>query len=164
MSLAEALLPEFDHEMQGVRRLLELTPDDKLGWRAGESLNTIGWVANHLAEIPGWVGGTIQADSWDIASEAGQSAPTPTPDSASAIVELFDQNVVAARETLAATDDATFAQPWSLVEGDKTLMTMPKCAVIRTWVLNHAIHHRAHLSVYLRLCGVEVPQMYGAGG
>jgi uncharacterized damage-inducible protein DinB len=164
MSIVESLLPEFDMEMAGTRRTLERVPDDKLDWKAHEKSNTIGWVACHLAEIVGWVEGTLSHDSWDVNPVDGEPYKSPKLGSRQEILDLFDANVAAARKRIAETPDGEFAKSWSLLSKGETLITMSKLGVIRTWVLNHTIHHRAHLCVYLRLNDIPVPALYGPSG
>ena len=164
MTIAESILPEFDIEMAGTRRTLERVPDEKLDWKAHETSNSIGWVACHLAEIVGWVEGTLTQDSWDINPPGGEPYKTPQFSSCQAILDLFDSNVANARKRIAATHDDEFSKPWSLLSAGEPLITMPKLGVIRTWVLNHSIHHRAHLCVYLRLNDIPVPALYGPSG
>ncbi|MEM8945148.1 MAG: DinB family protein [Planctomycetota bacterium] len=161
MSLGTAMLPEFDHEMTNTRKVLECVPDNKLNWRATEKLNTIGWVANHLAETVGWVEGTLTADTWDMHPEGEEPYQSPALTSQKEILALFDENYEAARRQIEATSDEEFAKSWSLLSGGEAMITMPKMDVMRTWVLNHTIHHRAHLCVYLRLNDIAVPGMYG---
>ena len=161
MSLAEMILPEFDMEMAGTRKTLERIPADKLDWKVHPKSNSIGWVACHLAEIPGWVEGVLTQDSWDINPEGGEPYRTPILSSRQEILDAFDANVVTARKRIAATSDEEFAKTWSLVSGGQVLLTIPKLGVVRTWILNHTIHHRAHLCVYLRLNEVPVPALYG---
>lgn len=164
MSIAESIIPEFDHEMSGTRKTLERVRDDLLDWKAHEKSNTIGWVANHLAEIPGWVEGTLTQGEWDIHPEGGERYQSPNLKSRQEILDLFDANVATARKRILETPDEEFFKTWSLVEGGKPMITMPKLGVIRTWVLNHSIHHRAHLCVYLRLNDIPVPGLYGPSG
>ena len=164
MTIAETILPEFEMEMAGTRKVLERVPDEKLDWKAHPKSNSIGWVACHLAEIAGWVEGTLTQDSWDINPVGGEPYQSPQLNSRQEILDLFDANVAAAKTRLAATSDAEFAESWSLLSGGEALITMPKLGVIRTWVLNHAIHHRGHLCVYLRLNDISVPALYGPSG
>jgi uncharacterized damage-inducible protein DinB len=164
MTYAEQILPEFDQEMANTRKVLERVPADKLDWKAHPKLNTIGWNANHLAEIPAWVEGTLTRDSWDIAPADGEPYRSPKLTSPKAILELFDKNVAAGRKALAAAQDEDMGKMWSLLQAGKPLFTMPRSVIIRSFVLNHLIHHRAHLCVYLRLNGVPVPGMYGPSG
>jgi uncharacterized damage-inducible protein DinB len=161
MSVSQSLLPEFDHEMANTRKVLERIPQDKLDWKAHPKSNTIGWVGMHLADIPGWTAMTLAQDSLDIAPPGQEPYRTPKPESVQGILEYFDKNVASGHAALAAAADPAFFQPWSLLSGGQVLFTMPRMAVLRSFVLNHSIHHRAHLCVYLRLNNVPVPGMYG---
>ncbi len=161
MSYAEMILPEFDHEMANTRKVLECVPDDKLNWQAHPDMNTIGWNVNHLVEIPGWVEGTLTQSSWDVAPEDGEPYQTPTLSSMQELLELFDQNVASARRAIEDVKAEDLGAMWSLLEAGKPIFTMPRAAIIRSFVLNHLIHHRAHLCVYLRLNDITVPEMYG---
>lgn len=161
MSLSQSLLPEFDHEMANTRRVLERIPEDKLNWKAHPKSNTIGWVGMHLAEIPGWVEMALNQDSLDVAPVGGEPYRTPPAVSRQAILDHFDRNVAAGRAAIAAATDEQFLKPWSLLSAGQTLFTLPRAAVLRGFVLSHAIHHRAHLCVYLRLNDIPVPALYG---
>jgi uncharacterized damage-inducible protein DinB len=121
-------------------------------------------VASHLAEIPGWIPLTLQQDQWDIHPAGGEPYRTPQLTSRQQILESFDKNVAAAREALASVSDEALAQNWSLLAGGQPLLTMPRVAVVRTFVLNHSIHHRAYLCSYLRLNDIPVPGLYGPSG
>jgi uncharacterized damage-inducible protein DinB len=161
MSIAQSILPEFEQEMAGTRKVLERVPNDKLEWKAHPKSNTIQWVASHLANLPSWTVFTLNQDALDIAPVGGKLFTTEKLGSSQQMVTTFDQNVAAAREAIAATSDAQFMQPWSLLRGGAVVFTMPKIAVIRSFVINHIIHHRAILCVYLRLNDVPVPGLYG---
>ena len=162
MSYAETILPEFDQEMANTRKVLERIPDDKLDWKPHPRSHTIGWNANHLADIPNWLVMVLNTPSLDIAPVGGESYVSPKLTSRAEIVELFDRNVAAARK--AVTEARDVGSPWSLLQAGQTIFTLPRAAVIRSMVLNHIIHHRAHLLVYLRLNDVPVPGMYGPSG
>jgi uncharacterized damage-inducible protein DinB len=164
MSYAESILPEFDQEMANTRKVLERIPDDKFDWRAHPKSNTIGWNANHLAEIPGWVEGTVASDTFDIAPTGGSRYQSPNLTTRKEILDLFDRNVASARKAIAAAKDQDMGKTWSLVEGGKPLLSLPRAAAIRTFILNHLIHHRAILCVYLRLNDIPVPGLYGPSG
>ena len=161
MRIGQSMVSEFDLEMAGTRKVLERIPDDKLDWKIHEKSNTIGWVANHLADIPAWVEMSINHDSFDVAPTSGEPYQMPSFDSTAEILANFDKNVAQARNLMESVEDATLHEPWSLLEAGEVLMTMPRIAVLRTWVLNHAIHHRAHLCVYLRVNDLPVPGLYG---
>lgn len=164
MSYADTILPELDHEMASTRTVLERVPDDKLDWRPHPKSNTIGWNANHLAELPGWGISILTQPQFDFAPVGGQRYESPKLRTRQAILDLFDRNVASIRKAITEVHDKDMSQPWSLVGGGKTIFTMPRGAVIRSFVLNHMIHHRAILSVYLRLNDIPVPGMYGPSG
>lgn len=161
MSIAQMILPEFDQEMANTRKVLERIPDDKMNWKAHPKSNTIGWVASHLAEIPGWVAGTLTGDSWDIAPPGEEPYRTPNLATRAEVLAAFDRAVAEARPAIEATSDAEFMKSWSLLMGGQPIITLPRIGVVRSFVLNHTIHHRGHLCVYLRLNDVPVPGMYG---
>src|SRR3954447_13599330 len=145
MNYVETLLPEFDREMANTRKVLERVPQDKLDWQAHPKSRTIGWNANHLAEIMSWVEGILTAPSWDIAPIGGEVYQSPKRTSPQAILELFDQNVAAARKAIAAAKDEQMTQSWSLLKAGTPLFTVPRGSMIRSFILNHLIHHRATL-------------------
>jgi uncharacterized damage-inducible protein DinB len=164
MSYAEAILPEFDHEMANTRKVLERIPDDKLDWQAHPRSHTIGWNANHVADLPNWLVLVLSETSFDIAPVGGQPYSSPKLTSRREILELFDRNVAAARKAITEAKDADVGVPWTLARAGQPIFTMPRAAVVRSMVLNHIIHHRAHLCVYLRLNDIPVPGMYGPSG
>ena len=164
MNYAETVLPEFDREMANTRKVLERVPEDKLDWQVHPKSHTIGWNANHLPEILGWVEGILTAPSWDIAPTGGEPYQSPKLTSRQEILDQFDRNVAAARKAIAAVKDDQMTEPWALLKGGTALFTMPRATVIRSFVLNHLIHHRAILCVYLRLNNISVPGMYDPSG
>ena len=161
MKISESLLPEFDQEMANTRKVLERVPEGKGDWKPHAKSSTFGALTAHLANMPDWAGLTMQTDSFDYAPPGAPPYVTPTFASNKELLAAFDKSVTQARAALAAADDSAMMAPWTLMAGGKTLMTMPKVAVIRTFVMNHTIHHRAQLGVYLRLNDVPVPGMYG---
>ena len=164
MTIGQAMIPEFDMEMANTRRVLERIPDDKWDWKIHPRSNTIGWVANHLADIPGWVEMTLCHDSLDVEPVAGQPYRSPSESSTAGVLSLFDKNVAEGRQLLETVEDEKLVEPWSLLKQGQVMMTFPRLVVLRTWVLNHTIHHRAHLCVYLRVNEVPVPGLYGPSG
>lgn len=164
MNYSETILPEFDQEIANTRKVLERVPEDKLDWRAHPKSNTIGWNANHLAEILGWVDGILTTPAWDIAPPGGQPYQSPKLTTRREILDLFDRNVAAARKAIAAVKDEELAQQWSLLQAGKPFLTMPRAAMIRRFILNHVIHHRAILCVYIRLNDIPLPGMYDPFG
>jgi uncharacterized damage-inducible protein DinB len=157
MAIRDALLPEFDHEMATARKVIERVPEDKFAYKPHDKSMTMGALASHIADMPSWATVSIAQDSLDMASgfKPFQAA------SSAELLAVFDQNVAAARAAIAGVNDETLMKNWSLKRGEQTLMTMPKIAVVRSFMLNHVIHHRGQLSVYLRLNNVPVPSIYG---
>src|SRR4051812_48810725 len=145
MSYTETILPEFDQEMAKTRKVLERIPDDKLDWQAHPKSHTIGWNANHVADIPNWLAMVLTETSMDIAPVGGQPYALPKLGSGQEILELFDRNVAAARKAITEATDADVGLPWTLARAGQPIFAMPRSAVIRSMVLNHLIHHRAHL-------------------
>ncbi|HVB34537.1 MAG TPA: DinB family protein [Patescibacteria group bacterium] len=161
MSLSQALLAEFDHEMENTRKTLERVPEDKFSWKPHAKSMELGRLSTHVAELPGWIQQALQKDSLDINPPGGQGYQPPQISSRRQLLELFDKNVSAGRAALAAATDDQFGQPWSLLNAGKPIFTLPRAAVLRAMVMNHIIHHRAQLGVYLRLNDVPVPAIYG---
>ena len=161
MSLVETLLPEFDHEMQGTRSIIQLVPDNLLDWKAHDNLNSIGWVASHLADTLSWMEPTLKEASFDIAPIGGDPYETPVLGSTRAIQDAFDKNLETARSLLAKATDEDLAAPWTLLQGGNELFTMPRIAVVKSFFVNHVIHHRGFLIAYLRMNDIECPGLYG---
>lgn len=161
MPIAESLLPEFDHEMAGTRKVLERVPLDDPEWAPHEKSMKIGYMAGHLADLPGWVVATLAQDSLDLAPPGGEPYRSSEPKSREELMERFDANVAEAREVLARTPDEAFFESWALLRGGEEIFSMPKIAVLRSFVMNHMIHHRAQMTVYLRLHDIPVPGLYG---
>jgi uncharacterized damage-inducible protein DinB len=160
MAISDALLPEFDHEMANTRKTLERIPDDKFDWKPHEKSSTMGGLATHLANLPCWAGYTIDQDALDIAPNGEPFRATLLNSHAEAL-ETFDKNVAAARAAIAGAGDEQLFQLWTLMANGKALMSLPRVAVLRSFVMNHLIHHRAQLGVYLRLNDIPVPSIYG---
>lgn len=161
MAIAEALLPEFDQEAAGVRRTLERVPADKFDWRPHEKSGTMIWLAGHLANLPSWAVLTIEQDTLDLEPGGKPMPAPPTPATVDELVATFDRQAAAARAAIAGAADAALVKPWTLLRNGTALMTLPKVAVVRSFVMNHLIHHRAQLGVYLRMNDVAVPSIYG---
>jgi uncharacterized damage-inducible protein DinB len=161
MAIKDALLPEFTQEMAVTRTVLERVPTDRADWKPHAKSMSLGELAMHLAEVPSWLGVTFGGSEFDTNPPGGTPYRSKAFTSTSALVAAFDANVVAGREALSHATDEQFMQPWALKSGGHVLMSMPRAAVVRGFVLNHLIHHRGQLSVYLRLLDVPLPSIYG---
>ena len=160
MALKDAFLPEYDHEMGTTRRLLERLPEADLAWKPHEKSFTLGQLASHIANIPHWLDATFDVTVFDVAS-LGEDARPKQPTSVADILTAFDANAKKGRQKIDAQTDATMFVQWTLKQGDHEVLTMPRVAVLRSFIMNHLIHHRGQLSVYLRLRNVPVPAIYG---
>ncbi len=143
MKYAEMILPEFDQEMASTRKVLERIPEDKLDWQAHPKSHTIGWNANHVADLPNWLVVTLTEPSLDIAPVGRPPYQLPKLATRQEILDLFDRNVAAARQAIMTVKDEDVGKLWSLERAGKPIFTMPRAAVVRGFVLNHLIHHRA---------------------
>jgi uncharacterized damage-inducible protein DinB len=159
MSIAESLLPEFDREMGLTRRLLERVPDGQFAWKPHDRSMSLGRLAEHLAELPGWARVSIVDSGIDMTTPRPEGYTPPA--TRAAVLDLFDKNVADARGALVGRTDAELMAPWTLRAQGKEVFTMPKAAVLRSFVVNHLIHHRGQMTVYLRLQNVSLPSIYG---
>lgn len=160
MPLVDALLPEFDHETALTRRLLERLPDDRLDYRPHAKSATLRGLATHLGQLGVWGKLTITEPGVDLET-MGHLAEADLPPSRAALLDAFDQKMAGARAALAGRTDAELAAAWTLRRGNRTFFTMPKASCWRTFVMNHLIHHRGQLTVYLRELDVPLPSIYG---
>jgi uncharacterized damage-inducible protein DinB len=161
MTIADSLLPQFDHEMATTRKVLACVPEAKAAWKPHLKSMSLGELAAHLGMIAAWAVPTLRQPALDFASaEGGRFAPPPFTTTA-ALLALHDANAKAARAAIAATGDADFLVPWTLRSGATEIFTMPRIAVMRGFVISHGIHHRGQLTVYLRLLDVPLPAVYG---
>jgi uncharacterized damage-inducible protein DinB len=155
--IADALMQELEHEGATTRRVLERVPDGKLDWQPHTKSMTLGRLAHHISTVPGDVATIASVDEFDFANFPRAEQPT----TAAGMLESHDQSVAKAKAYLAGLDDASAMSMWKGTMGGNPMMTMPRVAVIRNIMLNHWIHHRGQLSVYLRLLDVPVPSIYG---
>jgi uncharacterized damage-inducible protein DinB len=160
MGLSEGLLTELDAEMVSTRKTLERIPEDKLTWKPHEKSMGLGRLAGHLAELPGLGSRVMQADSLDVANRPAGYKPLVA-ESQKHVLEIFDKNVAQMRAAIASASDADWAKTWTLSAGEKKIFSGARIGAVRRMMLNHMIHHRAQLGVYLRLNGVPVPSVYG---
>jgi len=157
MPIAQMLLPEFDREMANTRKMLERVPDDRLGFKPHEKSMGLAQLAGHLTQMVGFTNMVILKDGMDF---TGDHKPF-VPESRETLLEVFDKSVADARPLIAGATDEQLMQMWTLKVNGKELFTMPRIAMLRAMVMNHIIHHRAQLGVYLRENDIPVPGMYG---
>jgi len=159
MSISASLLPEFEREMAGTRLTIERIPEDKLTWRPHPRSVAMGRLATHLVELAGFAQRVISDRSFDIGMD--NSSRARELQSRVEILGQFDRNFAEAKVAIAATPDREWMTPWTLTADGKIVFTLPRLAVMRNSVLNHTIHHRGQLTLYLRLNDVAVPGLYG---
>jgi uncharacterized damage-inducible protein DinB len=155
MSIADTLLPEFDQEMATTRRVVERVPTDKGKWKPHQKSFSLGHLTQLVSGMPGWITNAVTQTSLDLGGYPGYSYEK-TED----LLETFDKNVKEARKAIAAAKDSDFQVPWSLKRGDQVFFTAPRAVIVRQ-TINHLVHHRGQLTVYLRLIDVPVPSIYG---
>ena len=160
-NISQSLLPEFDHEIANTRKTLERVPEGKPEYRPHPKSMALARLAGHLAEIPMWATMTLSQDEIDVNPPGGAQFEPQVMKSRSDLLTKFDQDVKQARAALVSTSDDVMMKAWSLKRGGETIFTMPRVAVMRSFVMNHMVHHRAQLGVYLRLNDVAVPSLYG---
>jgi uncharacterized damage-inducible protein DinB len=158
MAIVDALVPEFDHEMAVTRKVLERVNDARFNWQPHEKSMTLGRLATHVAEIPRWGHTILTQPEFNMVD--GEYTPTSAAGTGE-VLALFDGQVKTIRDLLMGKSDAELMSTWTFKQNGQELFGMPRAAAWRSWVMNHIIHHRGQLSVYLRLTGSKVPGIYG---
>ena len=156
MSAIQMLLMELDHEARATRRVLERVPGDRLNYRPHEKSMSLGQLALHVAIVPGALAQLSRKSPVQV-FEFNQ----PSPQTAAELLPALDQSLAQAHDVLGAMDDASLAEQWRLVDGDREVLSQPVGIMLRALMLNHWYHHRGQLCVYLREVGVPVPSVYG---
>lgn len=154
-------LAALDQVVAGSKTVLEAVPDDRLNWRPHEKSWTVKALAGHLANIPSWTTPTLALSEFDISPPDGAPPPQPAFASVAGIVNALEENAAQARAAIEESGDDVLREPWTMLVGGEPRFTMPKAVVLRTFIFDHMIHHRAQLGVCLRLAGVPVPQTFG---
>lgn len=160
MTIAQTLLSEFDHETANTRKVLERVPGEHAGWKPHSKSWTLGELALHIANLPRWGTMMLRQEAFDVGAPGG-GPPKRVFTTTAELLETFERNVAEERGVLASMSDADMMVPWTLKNGNTTVFTMPRAAVLRSSVFNHAIHHRAQLTVYLRMKDIPLPFLYG---
>ena len=161
MSIAESLLPEFDREMGLTRQLLERVPNEKASWKPHPKSFSLGDLSLHIANILTWAVSTMKQTEFDINPPGGPGFAPLKFESVGTTLKTLDDNVRTTRGVIAGATDGEMMVMWTFKNGGKTIFSMPRVAVLRSFVMNHMIHHRGQLTVYLRELDVPLPQMYG---
>jgi uncharacterized damage-inducible protein DinB len=158
MNIIDPVATEFAQEAANTRRLLDRVPDELLDWKPHEKSMSLGRLAAHIAESPQWGVAILEQD--ELVINLDEYTP-PTATTQAELIELFDTSVAKLTEAMQGQPDDKLMQPWRLKVGDQVVLELPRIAVIRGMVLNHIIHHRGQLSVYLRIKDVPLPALYG---
>lgn len=161
MTIAESLLPEFDQEMKTTRTLLERVPETAADWRPHEKSMPLGKLAIHVASLPGLGVLMLQTTDLDPTSPAMKPLAPPPFTTTADLLAHFDRTTANAREAISNASDDELATVWTFHRGEKILFKAPRAGAWRAFVMNHHIHHRGQLSVYLRLKDVPLPSIYG---
>lgn len=157
MAFADSFLPEFDHEMKTTRNLLERVPFDNAKWQPHQKSTGLGALASHITNLAGFGELIVTQDERNF----GGAQPPAVYDNTADMLTAFDANVQKSRSAIQGMADDKLGTPWTLRVGDHVIFTMPRGAVLRSMLMNHIIHHRGQLSVYLRLNDVPLPSIYG---
>jgi uncharacterized damage-inducible protein DinB len=160
-NISQSLLPEFDMEIANTRKTLERVPDGKADYRPHAKSMAMGRLAGHLIEFPTWALMTLAQDELDLHPADGSGFTPYVMSSREEALAKFDEDVKKAREALASATDDNLMKTWTLKSGGHTIMAIPRAAVMRSFVMNHMVHHRAQLGVYLRMNDIPVPSIYG---
>ncbi len=161
MPISDSLLPELEHELATTRTCIERVPDAQLTFKPHPKSYSAHDLVAHLAEIPMWGVVTFDRDEFDMQPLGGPAYERPVLNSVADALARFDELSATMKAALSATSDNAMMAPWTLLKGGQQVMILPRIAVYRSFILNHLIHHRGQLSVYLRMMDVPVPSIYG---
>jgi uncharacterized damage-inducible protein DinB len=156
MPMNELLICEFDREMSNTQKTLERVPADKWNWKPQEKSGSLGWMAAHVATLPGFAAATIRMPELDVAN-----AHIPKVEKQADLLPTFATSSREARAALACVTDEQLQQIWTLKQNGNVIFSMPRYDVLRTMCFNHIVHHRGQLTMYLRQLNVPVPGLYG---
>ena len=158
MGIIDGMIQEYQHEGAQTRKVLERVPEEHFAWKPHDKSMTLGELASHLSDIPTWVRATMKQDefNFDMKGYVPYKAA-----SVKQILEDYDAKLKDALDAMAGTPDPDMMKTWKMTMDGQPLFEMPRVAVLRNMMFNHAIHHRAQLGVYLRLLDVPLPQLYG---
>jgi uncharacterized damage-inducible protein DinB len=160
-TFVDLLIPEFGAEMASTRRVLAAVPDGKFDWKPHEKSMSMGRLAGHVASIPSWLTDTLRDGHIEVAPDQARENIIFRPASNPQMLERFDGWVAEPQAELASSNDTALGQEFVMTFKGQPVLRVPRRSAIRTWVLNHMIHHRGQLGVYLRLNDIKVPGVYG---
>lgn len=156
--LNQPILSELQHETAQTKKMLEKVPYDQFDWNPHQKSMNLGRLAAHVAELPGWITMIVTTGELDFSTFDYKPYKAKSTED---LAQFFNQNVQQALEALQGTSDETLLAPWTLRNGEHIIFTLPRIAAIRSMAMNHLIHHRGQLSVFLRLLDIPIPGMYG---
>jgi uncharacterized damage-inducible protein DinB len=160
MKMTELFLAQLEREAEPTRRTLERVPEGQYDWKPHPKSMTLGYLAETVARMPGWIASAINRDELDMSPDGGRGKP-PQLRTRRELVEALDKAVAQAREALSKTSDEHLLTTWKLMARGQVLNEQARHIVISDGVFNHLAHHRGQLTVYLRLNGAPVPAIYG---
>ncbi len=158
MNVRAAFVAEFDHEMAVTRTVLDRVPDEQFSWKPHEKSFSMGGLATHLSQLPHWGRQILDNDFYDLASSSMHATARRN---RAEVLANFDGSVAEVRSALVASSDVELNAVWTLKRGGHTVLSLPRLQALRTFLMNHVIHHRGQMTVYLRLQGVPLPPIYG---
>ena len=158
MTEKELLIGEIKREAANTRKMLERLEDVHLPWKPHEKSYSTVKLAQHISNIPVWISLIIETDGLNLANPIPRLEPLG---SAAALLAFFDERLATCLNALQRCPDSELDKTWALTQGDKTIIKAPRKIVMRYFALNHIVHHRGQLSLYLRLQNIPVPGMYG---
>lgn len=158
MNLNEPLLAELKHEAASTRKILERVPAESFGWKPHEKSMSLMQLSGHVAGITNWLPIIANDQEFDVSKR--DNKPKVFTDTAS-LLQDFEESLAKATVAIQSASNENLMEKWRLRNGEHIIFEMPRVAAVRNIVLNHIVHHRGQLSVYLRLLNVPVPGMYG---
>jgi uncharacterized damage-inducible protein DinB len=159
MDIQRDLIAEFERETENTRKMLNAIPESAdFAWKPHDKSMTLGRLAGHVAETNGdWALHTLTKDRLDWTPEMNPK----TPSGKAEVLEKYEKQIAQVKPALAVMTPEKWDSNWKFVAGDQTWIDDTKYGVWRTWVINHMVHHRAQLGVFLRLLGGKIPGAYG---
>lgn len=161
MTLTELFLDQLAKEAGPTRRILERVPEGRNDWKPHPKSMELGYLAAHVATLPTWIPMTVDRDSIDLHTPEGQTYIPKAAATTKELVDLFDDAVAKARESLSKTTDDHLMKSWRFLVDGRVISEYPRCQGLRDMIFSHLAHHRAQLGVYLRLNDIALPGTYG---